>query len=488
MIIAGIWKRGEWMMGEWVQPEQEQMEQYAEAFLSLAGLFEKLPCQKERLGDEELQSLFEEVKERACAGCQGEGDCWGGAYFENCRRMYELLMELERSGEYSAEQKVLLRKNCERPGQMMLALRTGYEEARTNLLWSNRMLEQRRAAGEQIAQMAALLKKTAEGFANRPENDARLAGRLRRELRFLHVELDAVRIFCQEADRQEYYLTLHLAGKSIRMRTGRRLSYERGSVISARSVAEVLSDCCQQRMRPAFNCRAAVTAEPMLFHFVPDTKFQFFCGVSHITKAGELVSGDNYTLLQKDTGKVVMSLADGMGSGTAANMESEKVIELLEQFLTAGFPQETAVRLLNSGMLLQNNCPIFSTIDLCMVDLYNARCDMMKSGAAPSFIRKNGQIEVIRANAFPTGVLQQSDYESLHRQLEPGDNIIMMTDGVLDAMPGEDREQAMAGLIIRTLTRNAQEYARRLMERVYLMQESGAQDDMTILVGTIWEK
>ncbi len=485
-------------MGEWVQPEQEQMEQYADAFFSLAELFGKLPCQKERLGDEELQELFEDVKDRACADCKNAGDCWGGAYFEHCRMMYELLREMEQSGSFSAEQRALLKVKCERPGQLMLALRTGYEEARTNLLWSNRMLEQRRAAGEQIAQTAALLRRTAEGFSCLPQSEERIAGRLKRELRFLNVELDSIRAFRQEPDRQEYYLTVHLPAKNIRWRrpgsgfragTGAGIARcERGSVVSARSVAEALSACCQERMRPAFNCRAAVTAEPMLFHFVPDTKYQFFCGVSHITKAGELVSGDNYTLLQKDTGKVVMSLADGMGSGTAANLESEKVIELLEQFLAAGFPQETAVRLLNSGILLQNNTPIFSTIDLCMVDLYNARCDMMKSGAAASFIRKNGQIEVIRANAFPTGVLQQSDYESLHRQLEPGDNIIMMTDGVLDAMPGEDHEQAMAELIIHTLTRNAQEYARRLMERVYLMQESGARDDMTILVGTIWEK
>ncbi|MCC8067348.1 MAG: SpoIIE family protein phosphatase, partial [Clostridiales bacterium] len=131
---------------------------------------------------------------------------------------------------------------------------------------------------------------------------------------------------------------------------------------------------------------------------------------------------------------------------------------------------------------------IFSTIDLCMVDLYNATCDMMKSGAAPSFIRREGEIEVLRSNAFPAGVLQQSDYESMHRKLESGASIVMMTDGVLDGLPGENREQTMAELIIRTTTRNAQEHARRLMERVYLMQEMEARDDMTILIGTIWKK
>ena len=46
----------------------------------------------------------------------------------------------------------------------------------------------------------------------------------------------------------------------------------------------------------------------------------------------------------------------------------------------------------------------------------------------------------------------------------------------------------MAELIGRLATRNAKEYARRLMEKAYLMQKLKARDDMTILVGSIWEK
>ncbi|MCD7735395.1 MAG: SpoIIE family protein phosphatase [Lachnospiraceae bacterium] len=460
-------------MGGFVQPEREQMEQYAEAFYGLARLFEEMPCQKERLDDGELRTLFEDVRERTCAGCQRDKACWGEDSFKNCRALYGLLRELEMNGAFSDDQESYLEEACERPRRLALALRMGYEEARSNLLWSNRMLEQRRAAGEQIYQTAELLKHTAEGFADAPEREFRIARRLRRELRFLSVELDSVRVFLHEEGKQDIYLTLH----------GRKRA-----VVSAKTIAEALSDCCGEKMRPAFNCSAAVSSAPLLFHFVPDTKYQLFCGIARITKSGEMVSGDNYALLQKDTGKVLMSLADGMGSGTEANRESEKVIELLEQFLGAGFPQETAVRMINSCMLLQNSSRIYSTIDLCMVDLYNATCDMIKSGAAASFIRKTREIEVLRSNAFPTGVMQQSDYESMHRRLEAGTSIVMMTDGVLDALPEDNREQAMAELIVKTMSRNAQEYARRLMERVYLMQKLQARDDMTILIGNLWEK
>lgn len=464
---------GERENGRYAAPEKEQLERYADAFYGLSKMFQKMPCQKERLGDADLEQIFGHVRERVCAYCGKSGRCWGGDYFESCRILYEMAEELEYEGMISEELEGLLRERCSRPEAVMQILSEEYGQARIHLMWSNRMMEQRMAAGEQIFQTAKLLRHVAEGFSSSPEQERRIGKKLRRELRYLNVEMESIRVFACEEERMEVYLSLRA---------------KKHTCVSAKTIGEVLSGCCGKKMRPAWNCQAAVSDSLSGFHFVPDTRFQIFCGISRITKAGEMVSGDNYAFLQKDTGKVVMSLADGMGSGAGACQESEKVIELLEQFLDAGFPQETAVRMINSCMLLQNHQQMFSTIDLCMVDLYNATCDIMKSGAVSTFIRRGDEIEVIGGGAFPAGVMQQADYESMHRQLDSGSTIIMMTDGVLEALPEENREQQMVELIGKTATQNAKEHARRLMEKVYLMQKMRARDDMTILVGSIWEK
>ena len=68
-------------------------------------------------------------------------------------------------------------------------------------------------------------------------------------------------------------------------------------------------------------------------------------GVSRLTRENEKVSGDNYICRQEDSGRFVMCLSDGMGSGMDACRESEIVVELLEQFLDSGFSQETAARM-----------------------------------------------------------------------------------------------------------------------------------------------
>ena len=64
----------------------------------------------------------------------------------------------------------------------------------------------------------------------------------------------------------------------------------------------------------------------------------------------------------------------------------------------------------------------------------------------------------------------------------------MMTDGVMDALPRENREERMRELILKARSNHAREFARRLLEQILLQQKFQARDDMTVLVGQIWEK
>lgn len=454
-------------------PEREQLEQYAAAFFSLADLFQKLPCQKERFGDAELEQLLWQIQETACTGCARGMECWRTNYYKNWDVIFALMDQLEAEGEITAEGIAQLEQVCVLPEETAKALTQAYMKQRSILLWNNRMMEQRMAAGEEIYQTAVLWRAMAQGMAGSPRKEEKLSARIWPELRGLGMELGSLRITQRGEDGAEVFLVLRARKKM---------------PVSAKTIAELLSDRMGEKMRPAWNCTAVPGESFETFHFVPETNYQMLCGISRITKDGELVSGDNYAFLQKDTGRIVMSLADGMGSGVGACQESEKVIELLEQFFQAGFPQETAVRMINSCMLLQNQDQMFSTLDLCMIDLYNAKCDLVKSGAAATFLMHGDELEVIRGRGLPAGILQQSDYESLHRQLGEGDTIVMMTDGVLDALTGENGEEQMKELIRRTATPNAKEHARRLMERVYLLQKLQAHDDMTILIGKLWKK
>ena len=57
------------MTSLYLRPEREQIRRYADAFYGLAKLFQDMPCQKERLSDQDLEQLFDEVRQQTCMEC-----------------------------------------------------------------------------------------------------------------------------------------------------------------------------------------------------------------------------------------------------------------------------------------------------------------------------------------------------------------------------------------------------------------------------------
>ena len=200
------------------------------------------------------------------------------------------------------------------------------------------------------------------------------------------------------------------------------------------------------------------------------------------------MSGDNYICRQEEAGRFVMCLSDGMGSGMEACRESEVVVDLLEQFLESGFSQETAARMVNSALLLKGRDGMFSTVDMCAVDLYTGICDFLKAGAAATFIKRDHWVESIVSESLAAGLVQQMEFETASRKLYHGDYLIMMTDGVLDALPMEREEETMKEIIMDVKEETPKEISRGILERVLGYSDYHARDDMTVLVAGMWKK
>ena len=93
----------------------------------------------------------------------------------------------------------------------------------------------------------------------------------------------------------------------------------------------------------------------------------------------------------------------------------------------------------------------------------------------------------IEQGTLPLGVFQKIEAESVELQVRSGDYIILMTDGVLDALPGEDCITAMETAIAGLAEVSPAEIADTLMELALHGCEGHIRDDMTVLVAGIWE-
>ena len=183
-----------------------------------------------------------------------------------------------------------------------------------------------------------------------------------------------------------------------------------------------------------------------------------------------------------------MMLSDGMGTGADASKESEMVIELLEQFLEAGFQEEPAVKLINSVLVLKSEHTLFSTVDLCVINLCAGTCEFVKVGAATTFIKRNNWVETISSTTMPAGMINRIELERKCKKLYDGDFVIMVSDGVLDCIKEEDKEEFLQKVIMNIASKSPQEVANAILTAALMQQSYEPVDDMTVLVCGLWEK
>ncbi len=110
--------------------------------------------------------------------------------------------------------------------------------------------------------------------------------------------------------------------------------------------------------------------------------------VEHLTAgkalSGEAVSGDTVSVFEAPTGYCCLLVCDGMGSGRAAAVASRIAASFLEHLLVAGVPAPVIFKMVSSFLLARSE-ECHATADLCRLDLFLARAEVTKCGAAPRF-------------------------------------------------------------------------------------------------------
>lgn len=85
------------------------------------------------------------------------------------------------------------------------------------------------------------------------------------------------------------------------------------------------------------------------------------------------------------------------------------------------------------------------------------------------------------------GVSKTLEPVLLSRKLWDNDRIIMVSDGLLEALPGEQKEETLREFLDGMGRGNPQEMADRILRFALSVCET-PEDDMTVLVGGIFER
>ncbi|MBQ9931355.1 MAG: SpoIIE family protein phosphatase [Firmicutes bacterium] len=212
----------------------------------------------------------------------------------------------------------------------------------------------------------------------------------------------------------------------------------------------------------------------------PSARFQLRMGTSGYSRCGD-PSGDSCLCAELRDNQYMIALSDGMGKGARAAEESSLAVNTLHSLLKAGFDAELALQLLNSLLFLNSEDEIFSTMDLGLFHLGTGRLRLFKIGAAATFIKRGERVEAVKVSALPAGIVPRIPVEHVDIKLRPGDEIIIVSDGITEAAAGEDGLDWLCEAISGIRSRDPQTLADLVLRQAIQRWGIREKDDMTVI-------
>lgn len=191
--------------------------------------------------------------------------------------------------------------------------------------------------------------------------------------------------------------------------------------------------------------------------------------------------GDTLRVFEAKNGIFCALLCDGMGKGNRAANISGICGVFLERVLRAGVRVPTALRMLNHYLLSRTQTPddeISSTIDLFMLDLYTGKGQFVKGGAAPSLILRDDRLFRLSSHTLPIGILHAVDIQTIPFEVQPGDHILLMSDGISDT----ESQEAGDDWLAEALQHTPREEDNQLLDHLFAQARAhGSKDDMSVV-------
>ena len=350
---------------------------------------------------------------------------------------------------------------------------------RRDYLWQRKLQENQGLLAEHLKEMAHIMAEVAKTtYAYRPMGERRYK-QISKLLKESGIQLKDF----FELEHEDGHVEISLTMKTVSEKYTRMGEYER---ISVEDVVDYISVAMNTRLQAAKSAPMYITPEWNTYYFLEEPNFYLLTGTAKAVKETEKVSGDNFSFYEGDDGKMAMILSDGMGSGEKACRDSERVIELTESLLEAGFRKEAAIQMINGALASSGQEENLSTLDICDMNLYTGECEFIKVGAACTYIKRGRLVDRLSAQNFPLGVFGQLEPEVMYRTLQNGDYVIMLSDGVLDALSQGIGEEVLPEIIGKMDYSNPNEIANQILTYCLAQSKGQVRDDMTVLVMGVW--
>jgi serine/threonine protein phosphatase PrpC len=228
--------------------------------------------------------------------------------------------------------------------------------------------------------------------------------------------------------------------------------------------------------------RVIVSPNYYVFKFRNIKKIKIRTYSATAIKDGSAVSGDNFAYAGR-ADKYYTVLCDGIGSGEEAFNESNSAVDLMSKFLYSDFTEDQILRTLNSVLMIKLGDERYVTFDFSIIDYGTKEIRLYKAGAAPSYILSGKNVDKISGKSLPMGILDNFEYSSFKKEINVGDMVVMVTDGIIDSI-SQDPKKSLDKYLEFIRSRDPQTVANSILSYALRGQDK-VMDDMTVLVTKI---
>jgi sigma-B regulation protein RsbU (phosphoserine phosphatase) len=203
--------------------------------------------------------------------------------------------------------------------------------------------------------------------------------------------------------------------------------------------------------------------------------------------AARHVGGDYYDFIRFNDGRVAMMVADVAGKGMPAAVLMSGLQSRVQMLFEDGDGLADKMTRLNRHTC--GNCPDnrFITFFLCVADPKTNKLVYTNAGHNPPVvIRAKGGFDTLTGGGVILGIMPKAVYEQAETTFEPGDILVLFSDGVTEAPDPQDQEfgeERLANLVATLRDRPAREIVEEIHKAVHTFtQGAPPADDITVLI------
>lgn len=434
---------------------KESIKDISESFEELSRAFFELSDKNTRIGIFDTRKICDSVCDKYCRRCAACSLCWERDYAVTLDTLNKISAKIYKNGRISMDDlPPEFKARCHNAERLLEDIETENRRVIKSMIKEDKT----RMFAVDYAVFARVLSEALQKNEAEYAPNVKVRDRVREEFSKIGFRADNIGVF---GERSKSIYAFRIDKNALRCKADRIKNALENAICG--KVQDPTFEFCDGGINMICKQAPSFEISTSSFSFAAENKQE---------------NGDRVSAFNGKNGYYYALVNDGMGNGRSAARKSVAASIFLEKMLRAGNSVASAIEML-SALARADSEEGFTTLDLFEFDTHTGRGSFIKSGAAPSFVKRGTKLFKIRSKTFPIGILEDVDAERTTFDCEDGDRIIILSDGVT-----EDIEEP---LWLCEFLNSEELYAADVAEKILTeaRKHTLCRDDMTAAVITV---